>query len=68
VAEIARITGFKKSGLDTIVQKGRGAFFSDPDSVRPFIKDPTAWGRSRLYSAVMSGKAARVDAAHLIRK
>jgi len=65
VAEIARITGFKKSGLDTIVQKGRGAFFSDPDSVRPFIKDPTAWGKSRLYSAVMGGKAARVDAAHL---
>ena len=43
VADIARITGYKKRGLDTIVQKGRGAFFSAPKSVRPNIKDPTAW-------------------------
>ena len=68
VAEISKITGYKKSGLETIVQKGRGAFFSDPKSVRPNIKDPTAWGQSRLFSAIMGGKAARVDAAHLIRK
>lgn len=46
VADIARITGYKKRGLDTIVQKGRGAFFSAPKSVRPNIKDPTAWGVS----------------------
>lgn len=68
VAEISKITSYKKSGLDTIVQKGRGAFFSNPQSVRPNIKDPTAWGASRLYSAIMGGKAARVDAKHLIRK
>jgi hypothetical protein len=67
VADIARITGYKKRGLDTIVQKGRGAFFSAPKSVRPNIKDPTAWGVSRLYSAVMGGKAARVDASQLIK-
>jgi hypothetical protein len=68
VAEISKITGYKKSGLETIVQKGRGAFFSDPKSVRPNIKDPTAWGMSRLFSAVMNGAAAKIDAKHLIKK
>jgi len=67
VADIARITGYKLSGLETIVQKGRGAFFSNSKSVRPNIKDPTAWGNSRLYSAVMGGKAARIDASQLIK-
>jgi hypothetical protein len=68
VSEIARLTGYKKSGLDTIVQKGRGAFFSNHASVRPNVSDPTHWGMSRLYSAVTGGKAARVDAAQLIKQ
>jgi hypothetical protein len=68
VAEISKLTGYKKSGLDTIVQKGRGAYFSNPTSVRPIVKDPTQWGMARLYSAVTGGKAARVDAAQLIKK
>ncbi len=66
VAEIAKLTGYKKSGLETILDKGRGAFFSNPTSVRPMVKDPTQWGMARIYSAVMGGKAARVDAAHLV--
>jgi len=68
VAEIAKLTGYKKSGLETIVQKGRGAYFSSPKSVRPNVKDPTHWGMSRLYSAITGGKAMRVDASHLIKK
>lgn len=68
IAEIAKITGYKKSGLQTIVQKGRGAFFSNSSSVRPFIKSPDEWGKARLYSAVMGGKASKVDASHLIKK
>ena len=67
VAEIAKLTGYKKSGLETILDKGRGAFYSNPTSVRPQVKDPTQWGLARIYSAVMGGKAARVDAAHLIK-
>jgi hypothetical protein len=67
IAEIAKLTGYKKSGLDTILEKGKGAFFSNPTSVRPQVKDPTQWGLARIYSAVMGGKAAKVDAAHLIK-
>ena len=67
IAEISKLTGYKKSGLDTILDKGRGAFYSNPQSVRPTVKDPTQWGMARIYSAVMGGKAARVDAAQLQR-
>ena len=67
VAEIAKLTGYKKSGLDTIISKGKGAFFSSPRSVRPSVTSPEEWSAARLYSAVMGGKAARVDAAHLIK-
>jgi hypothetical protein len=68
VAEISRLTGYKKSGLETIVQKGRGAFFSNPGSVRPNVKSPDQWGMARLYSAVSGGKSARIDAKQLIRE
>lgn len=65
IADIAKLTGYKKSGLETIVDKGKGAFFSNPQSVRPQVKDPTQWGMARLYSAVMGGKSARIDKSHL---
>jgi len=68
VAEIARLTGYKKSGLDTIIDKGRGAYYSNPQSVRPHIKSAQEWAVARLYSSVMGGKASRVDASHLIKK
>ena len=68
VAEISKLTGYKISGLKTIVEKEKGAYFSNPQSVRPSVKDPTAWGRARLYSAVMGGKAKKIDKAHLIKK
>lgn len=68
VAEISKLTGYKISGLKTIVEKGKGAYFSNPQSRRPNIKDPTAWGRARLYSALMGGKAKKIDKAHLIKK
>jgi len=67
IAEIARLTGYKKSGLDVIYNKGIGAFRTNPQSVRPTVKSPEQWEMARLYSAVMGGKAARVDAAHLIK-
>ena len=68
VAEISKITGYKKSGLETIVQKGKGAFFSNPASVRPHVKSASHWGMARLYSAVSGGAAARIDKNQLIRE
>ena len=68
VAEISKITGYKLSGLRTIYDKGIGAFKTNPASVRPQVKSPEQWAIARIYSAVMDGKAARVDAKHLIKK
>ena len=67
IADISKLTGYKKSGLKTIFEKGEGAFFSNPESVRPFVKSPQQWAYSRLYSAVMQGKSAKIDAAHLTK-
>ncbi len=67
IAEISKLTGYKKSGLETIVQKGEGAYFSNHSAVRPQVKSPEQWGIARVYSAVMGGKAANIDKAHLIK-
>tara|TARA_R110000868_G_scaffold102288_2_gene281729 strand:- start:508 stop:780 length:273 start_codon:yes stop_codon:yes gene_type:complete len=68
VSEISKLTGYKISGLKTIIEKGKGAFFSSPKSVRPSVKSPDQWGKARLYSAVMGGKAKKIDKSHLIKK
>jgi len=68
IGEIAKLTGYKKSGLEVIMEKGQGAYFSNPSSVRPVVKSPEQWGMARIYSAVMGGKAATIDKAHLIKK
>tara|TARA_R110000851_G_scaffold17331_1_gene55123 strand:- start:16 stop:285 length:270 start_codon:yes stop_codon:yes gene_type:complete len=67
IAEISRLSGYKVSGLRTIKRKGEGAFKSNPASVRPQVKSATQWGIARIYSAVMGGKAAKIDAKHLIK-
>ena len=63
--EISTTTGYKLSGLKTIFNKGQGAYFSNPKSVRPSVKSPEQWGYGRVYSAVMGGKASQIDKAHL---
>lgn len=67
IAEISRLTGYKVSGLRTIKKKGQGAFRSNPQSVRKNVKSASQWGIARIYSAVMGGKAEKIDAKHLIK-
>jgi hypothetical protein len=68
IAEISKLTGYKLAGLKTIQEKGEGAYFSNPSSVRPQVKSAQQWSYARIYSAVMGGKAAKIDAAHLVKK
>ena len=68
LGEISKLTGYKLAGLKIIQEKGEGAYYSNPESVRPQAKSATQWGVARVYSAVMGGKAAKVDAKHLIKK
>lgn len=65
--EISDLTGYALDGLKIIMAKGQGAYYSNPQSVRPHIKSPIEWAVARVYSAVMGGDASRVDASHLYK-
>jgi len=65
IKEISHITGYNLKGLKIIFSKGEGAFFSNPQSVRPNVNSANHWAFSRLYSAIMGGKASKIDASHL---
>ena len=67
LVEISRLTGYKLSGLQTIFDKGIGAFKTNPSSVRPQVKSPEQWAYARVYSAVMGGKTSVIDKKHLIK-
>jgi hypothetical protein len=61
IAEIARLSKISVSQARKIVEKGKAAYFNNPQSVRPQVKSATHWGLSRLYSSVGGGPAAKVD-------
>ena len=67
ISEISKITGYKKLHLDIIFNKGQGAYYTNASSVRPHIKSPNEQGLARIYSAVMGGKAASIDAIQLVK-
>ena len=67
LTEISKLTGYKLTGLKTIFNKGVGAYKTNPESVRPTVKSPEQWAQARVYSAVMGGKAAKIDAKHLVK-
>ena len=67
LSKIAKLSGYKRTGLQTIVKKGMGAYKSNPKSVRPNVKSSKQWGIARVYSAVMGGKARKIDKKHLIK-
>ena len=68
ISEISKKTGISKSILDEVMSRGRGAYKSNPESVRSLdgkkrggksLKgkmSATAWGQARIYSFVMGGK------------
>jgi hypothetical protein len=62
IEEIAQITGYKLKGLKTIFERGEGAFYNNPESVRKGITSPQQWAYARLYAAVNpKSKAHQVD-------
>ncbi len=67
IQDISKLSGYKLSGLKTIFNKGVGAYKTNPASVRPTVKSPEQWAMARVYSAVMGGKASKIDAKHLVK-
>ena len=61
IRKIARLSGITYRNALKIVEKGKGAYYSNPKSVRPQVKSAQQWGVARLYSAVGGGKAAKID-------
>ena len=58
-AKMSRLTGIPVSVLDDVVKRGEAAFRNNPQSVRPQIKNATAWGYSRAYSFIMKAYDAK---------
>ena len=66
--EIAKLTGYEKKGLQTIYNKGVGAYKTNPQSVRPNVKSAEQWGMSRVYASINpSTKAYKIDKVHLVK-
>ena len=66
--EIAKLTGYKLSGIKTIFQKGKGAYKTAPQSVRPNVKSPEQWAYARVYASVNpKSKSYQIDKSHLKR-
>ena len=63
--EISKDTGVSMKGLQQIYNKGIGAYKLIPSSVRPNVKSKEQWAMARVYSAVMGGKASKIDANEL---
>jgi GNAT superfamily N-acetyltransferase len=63
--EISKDTGISMKGIQEIYNKGIGAYKTNPASVRPNVKSKEQWAYARVYSAVMGGKASKVDAKEL---
>lgn len=67
--DISKLSGYKLKGIKTIFDKGKGAFKSNPQSVRPHIKSPEAWAYARVYASVNpKSKAYKIDKIHLTKK
>ena len=67
--DIARLSGYKLTGIKTIFLKGKGAYKSNPQSVRPFIKSPEQWAYARVYASVNpKSKSYKIDKTHLKKK
>ena len=67
LADISRLTGYKKSGLQTIYNKGTGAFKTAGPTRPNMTKE--SWSQARVYAAIdPSSKAHKIDKIHLKKK
>jgi len=61
IKQISSLSKISYRNALKIVKKGEGAYFSNPGSVRKQVTSARQWGLARLYSAIMGGKAAKID-------
>tara|TARA_R110002096_G_scaffold250048_1_gene442483 strand:+ start:362 stop:655 length:294 start_codon:yes stop_codon:yes gene_type:complete len=64
--EISKLSGYQLKGIKVIFEKGKGAFKSNPQSVRPNVKSPEQWAYARVYASVNpKSKSYKIDKSHL---
>jgi len=51
--QISKLSKMPLKALQEVYEKGYGAYFSNPSSVRPMVKSAEQWGQARVYSFVM---------------
>ena len=67
LSQISKLTGYKRSGLQTIYNKGIGAFKTAGPSRPNMTKEQ--WAMARVYASVnTSSKAYKIDKIHLKKK
>ena len=67
LSQISKLTGYKRSGLQTIYNKGVGAYKTVGPSRPNMTKEQ--WAQARVYAAVnLSSKAYKIDKIHLKKK
>ena len=67
LSQISKLTGYKRSGLQTIYNKGVGAFKTAGPSRPNMTKE--SWAMARVYASVnTSSKAYKIDKIHLKKK
>ena len=67
--EIATLTGYEYKGIKTIFERGEGAYYNNPESVRKSVKNPQQWAYARVYAAVNpNSKAYKIDKKFLIKQ
>jgi len=64
--QISKLSGYTKRSLQTVYNKGVGAFRTNRSAVRPHITSADHWGYSRVYAAINpKSKAYKIDKTHL---
>lgn len=67
--EISKLSDYELKGIKIIFDKGKGAYKSNPQSVRPNVKSPEQWGYSRVYASINpKSKSYKIDKSHLKKK
>ena len=69
LTEIAKLSGYKKGGIQTIYNKGVGAYKTNRSSVRPNVKSKEQWAYARVYASLNpKSKAYKYDKSHLKKR
>ena len=68
LSDISSMTGIKKSILQSVYNRGVGAFKTNRGAVRPTVKSAEQWAMARVYSFVVGGKTRTTADADLWKK